>query len=235
MLTCDNLVLEQGAFRLIADVTFQQGAITVIIGPSGAGKSTFLSAIAGFLGPSSGVVSFDDDEIHGMPPGKRPVSMLFQDNNLFPHLSVTQNVALALTQKRWPSAEQLAKVWGVLRDVGLPDDAGDRTPALLSGGQQSRVALARVLLSDKPVVLLDEPFAALGPGLKDEMLDLTQQMLVEGRGATVLMVTHDPDDARRIADDVAWVADGVVTPPRAMTDVFANPPDAMRTYLGKMG
>ena len=104
--------------------------------------------------------------------------------------------------------------------------------ALVEGsGQQSRVALARVLVADRPVVLLDEPFGALGPALKDEMLDLVKAKLVSA-GKTVLMVTHDPADAQRMADMAALVADGTVSPPVATRDLFSNPPPALKAYLG---
>jgi thiamine transport system ATP-binding protein len=95
--------------------------------------------------------------------------------------------------------------------------------------------LARLLLAERQIVLLDEPFAALGPGLKDEMLDLMRTVLVEQMGATVLMITHDPDDARRVADHVAWVADGRVNVPRPTAEIFADPPAGLRAYMGQMG
>ena len=155
--------------------------------------------------------------------------MLFQDNNLFPHLSIGDNVALGL-----PKSGDASVVADVLACVGL-SGMEERKPAALSGGQQSRAALARLLLAERQIVLLDEPFAALGPGLKDEMLDLMRTVLVEQMGATVLMITHDPDDARRVADHVAWVADGRVNVPRPTAEIFADPPAGLRAYMGQMG
>ena len=113
--------------------------------------------------------------------------------------------------------------------VGLAG-MGNRKPAALSGGQQSRVALARVLLRDKPLMLLDEPFAALGPGLKAEMLDLVAE-IARDRGATVLMVTHDPKDAERLARQTILVAEGVAHAPQDTADLLANPPDSLLVYL----
>ena len=234
MLICEKLELTQGTFHLSADVRFSQRAITAVIGPSGAGKSTLLLAIAGFFAAQSGQVVLDDISLMSVAPGKRPVSMLFQDNNLFPHLSIYENVGFGVRSHGRLDANQRRSVLSVLDRVGLQKMA-DRKPAALSGGQQSRVALARLLLADRPVVLLDEPFAALGPSLKDEMLDLMQEMLVKDAGATVLMVTHDPADAQRVADHVAWVADGVVHAPRPAAAIFADPPAGLRNYLGKMG
>lgn len=234
MLTCDGLELVQGDFRLRADVAFPKGAVTAVIGPSGAGKSTLLLSIAGFIAVQSGQMAWDGVPFTHDDPGRRPVSMLFQDNNLFPHLSISENVGLGLRLRRKLRAAETAAVADVLDRVGLAG-MGARKPAALSGGQQSRAALARVLLADCPVVLLDEPFAALGPGLKTEMLDLTKEVLVHGAAATVLMVTHDPDDALRIADHVAWVSDGKVTAPKPTQLLFADPPPALQAYLGKIG
>ena len=107
----------------------------------------------------------------------------------------------------------------------------DRKPGALSGGQQSRAALARVLLQDRPLLLLDEPFAALGPALKVEMLDLVAELAAE-TGATLLMISHDPDDARRITDLAILVAEGVAHPPRSTADLLDNPPPALKAYLG---
>lgn len=230
VLRCESLVLQQGAFSLRADVVFARGKVVALIGPSGAGKSTLLVGLGGFLAPVSGRVIIDDVDVTGAAPGQRPISMLFQDNNLFPHLTVAQNVGLGLRPDLRLREEEKSQVAAALAEVGL---AGMevRKPAALSGGQQSRVALARVLVADRPVVLLDEPFSALGPALKDEMLDLVKSKLVAA-GKTVVMVTHDPADARRIADMVALVDAGVVHAPVATDALFDDPPAALRAYLG---
>ena len=232
MLKLDNLSLRQGDFSLVADLTCEAG-LTAIIGPSGGGKSTLLAAIAGFLQPTSGAVLWDDADITGQVPGDRPVSMLFQDNNLFPHLSVAQNVGLGVQSGLKLSAVEWTSVSEILAAVGL-SAFENRRPAALSGGQQSRVALARVLIAARPVALLDEPFSALGPALKAEMLTLVRETLV-AKGQTVLMVTHDPEDARRFADTVCVVAEGAVHPPRPTSEAFDAPTAAFRDYLGTVG
>ncbi len=158
------------------------------------------------------------------------MAMLFQDNNLFPHLSAKRNVALALTQRRYLSSIRQEQVKAALSRVGLGGFEASK-PGELSGGQQSRVALARVLLQDKPILLLDEPFTALGPALKNEMLDLLQTLAQE-RQATVLMVTHDPNDALRIADETLLLSDQVLSPPQPTKQVMASPPKALAAYLG---
>ena len=230
MLTVDQLELRQENFRLSASFSLAAGGITALIGPSGAGKSSLLNVIGGFYNPASGRVLWDGTDITDLRPGARPCTSLFQDNNLFPHLTIVANVGLALSPDLRLSAAQEAQVTASLAQVGLAD-MGTRKPATLSGGQQARAALARALLQDRPLVLLDEPFSALGPALKVEMLDLVQDTFA-GAGRTVLMVTHDPQDALRIADEIIFVADGSVTGPHPARSFMENPPPALRAYLG---
>ncbi len=230
MLRLDRVVIEQDDFRLTADWAVPAGAKVAIIGPSGAGKSTLLMMLAGFLSPVSGAVMWDGVDLGPLSPGDRPLSMLFQDQNLFPHLTIAQNLGLGLSPKLRLTAAQEQAVQYTLGRVGL-EGMGTRKPAQLSGGQIGRAALARALLRARPLLLLDEPFAALGPALKAEMLDLVSQTAREN-AATVLMVTHDPGDARRFADLTVLVADGVAHAPVPTDQIFANPPDALRAYLG---
>lgn len=228
MLELRNLEIRQDDFQLSANVAFA-APITALIGPSGAGKSTVLNAISGFLTPTSGKVLWHGANITALPPGKRPVSILFQDNNLFPHLDITANLALALTRKR-PTADQRARIDDVLERVGLPG-MGSRKPAALSGGQQSRAALARVLLQDRPLMLLDEPFSALGPALRAEMLDLVAQLAGDA-DIQVIMVSHSPEDARRVAQETAVIADNRLHAPQPTQALLANPTPAVQAYLG---
>ncbi|SHI40770.1 thiamine transport system ATP-binding protein [Shimia gijangensis] len=230
MLTLENVAIRQGDFSLRADFTIQAGQRVAVIGRSGAGKSTLLSLIAGFFPPEEGSVLFDGQNMTKAAPGKRPLAMLFQDNNLFPHLSVAQNVGLGVRPDLRLNQVQKSLVANAIERVGL-SGLEDRKPAQLSGGQQSRVALARILVQDKPLVLLDEPFAALGPALKIEMLDLVAEVLEE-TGAALLMVSHDPQDARRIAPMTVLVADGVAYAPTETGALLDNPPPALKAYLG---
>lgn len=230
MLHLDHLVLTEPGFRLQADWSVPKGARVAIIGPSGAGKSTLLNAIAGFVAPTSGRVLWEGADLAGMVAGERPLTILFQDQNLFPHLTVDQNLALGLSPRLKPTAEQMERVAEALRRIGL-GGLGARRPAQLSGGQAGRAALARALLRARPMLLLDEPFAALGPALKQEMLALVGEVASE-TGATVLMVTHDPKDAQGFADLTVLVAEGVAHPPQDTATLFANPPKALRDYLG---
>lgn len=231
MLELEQLVITQDDFRLTADFAVPRGARAAVIGPSGAGKSTLLSVIAGFFPPESGRVLWDGADITTTQPGARPVSILFQDQNLFPHLTVGQNVGLGLRPDLRLTAEERDRVAEALARTGL-GGLGERRPGTLSGGQQSRVALARVLLRARPLILLDEPFSALGPALKAEMLDLVAR-IADDTGATVLMVSHDPGDALRFAGLTVLVAEGVARAPAPTEALFADPPPALAAYLGQ--
>lgn len=230
-LELQGVVLAQLGFRLTADLTVPKGATVAVIGPSGAGKSTLISAIAGFFPPAAGRILRDGADIGALPPGKRPLTVLFQDQNLFPHLTVAQNLGLGLSPQLKLTPADRDRIAAALDRVGLAG-LGTRRPGELSGGQASRAALARALLRARPMLLLDEPFAALGPGLKAEMLDLVAEVAGE-TGATVLMVTHDPTDARRIAPLTLLVADGVAHPPAPTGPLLDDPPPALAAYLGR--
>ena len=230
MLTLDGVLIQQDAFVLRADFVLETGTVAAVIGPSGAGKSTLLNVISGFFAPAQGRVLWKGQDITDLPPAKRPVAVLFQDNNLFPHLTVAQNVGLGIRPDLRLTSEDHRHVGQALARVGLEGLDG-RKPATLSGGQQGRVALARILVQRRPLILLDEPFAALGPALKVEMLDLVAELAAE-LGATLLMVSHDPQDARRIAPHVILVADGIAMPPQPTEALLNDPPPALAAYLG---
>jgi thiamine transport system ATP-binding protein len=183
-------------------MTAQAGAITAIRGQSGAGKSTLLDLVAGFLMPTSGVVRIDGRDVTSLPPELRPVSILFQSETLFEHLSATRNVALGLP-KPDPSG-----VAAALAEVGLPDIGAQRA-ATLSGGQKQRVALARTLLRDRPVLLLDEPFSALDDETRAATRALVRDLTRKHKWAT-LLVTHHADDITAIADRVYLLEGGAL-------------------------
>ena len=206
-----NFSFEENYLAISANLSLESDKIYAIIGPSGAGKSTFLNLISGFSEISSGSILWNEQEISDLPPSKRNISILFQDNNLFPHLSVWRNLALAVSH--WPkiSKDDEAKLHSVISEVGIRG-LENRKPSQLSGGQQSRVALARVLLQKNKILLLDEPFAALGPSLRDQMLQLIEK-IARNRGLLVLMVTHDPADANKIASQTIVVKNNKVHTP----------------------
>ncbi len=230
MLKLESCTVTNSSFTLRADLQINRGARVAILGPSGSGKSTLLEAIAGFRDVSSGRILWKKSDWTDLAPGQRSVAMLFQDGNLFPHLTAAQNVGLGLRPTTRLSKAEQDTVDTALTRVGLPD-MGARKPSELSGGQQSRVALARALVQQRDILLLDEPFAALGPALKVEMLDLVAELVMETK-TTLLMVSHDPEDARRISKQAVLVADGTAHAPTGTETLFANPPAALRDYLG---
>lgn len=183
-----------------------RGERIAVLGPSGAGKSTLLNLIAGFLTPASGTMMIDGEDHTTTPPSRRPVSMLFQENNLFSHLSVQQNIGLGLNPGLKLNASQREKMHHIAQQMGL-DSLLERLPGELSGGQRQRVALARCLVREQPILLLDEPFSALDPALRQEMLTLVAEVCRE-KQLTLLMVSHSVEDAARIASRSIVVADG---------------------------
>lgn len=188
------------------DVQVQAGERVAILGPSGAGKSTLLNLIAGFCPLHSGRLWLNGTEATRLPVAQRPVSMLFQEHNLFMHLTVAQNIGLGLDPGLRLNAAQQARLAAVAESVGLAEYLA-RRPDTLSGGQRQRVALARCLVRDTPILLLDEPFSALDPALRSDMLALVEEAC-ERLNLTLLMVSHNLDDAARIASRTLLVDDG---------------------------
>jgi len=210
------------------------GAFLAVIGPSGAGKSTLLNLIAGFEQPLAGQVRLLGVAMGARSPAERPVTMLFQDHNLFAHLDVAANVGLGIDPGLRLSVSDRERVSEALAEVGL---AGfeQRRPAQMSGGERQRVALARCLVRNRPILLLDEPFAALGPRMRHDMLVLVDA-LRRTHGLTVVMVTHSPADARRGADLTAFVLSGEVRRFGPTAELLVRRDDAALTdYLGDAG
>jgi len=207
------------------------GDCLALIGPSGAGKTTLLSLIAGFERPDSGRILIDGRDVTGLPPAARPVTMLFQEHNLFAHIDVAGNVGLGIDPGLRLGPADRERVARALAQVGL-EGLERRLPAQLSGGERQRVAIARSLVRNRPLLLLDEPFAALGPALRREMLDLVNDIR-RAHGLTVVFVSHDPGDARHAAARTAFVYDGSILRVDATDRLFAGDgPPELRAYLG---
>ncbi|KAA3447086.1 thiamine ABC transporter ATP-binding protein [Mesorhizobium sp. SARCC-RB16n] len=227
----DKVSFSYGEALFAFDVEFTATRITAIMGPSGSGKSTLLNLVAGFETPRAGRVLIGGADVGAEPPAVRPVSMVFQENNLFAHLSVEQNVGLGRSPSLRLTDTDHTDIAEALAHTGLAGK-GKRLPRELSGGERQRVALARVLVRDRPVLLLDEPFASLGPALRDDMLDLVASLHAE-RGMTVLFVTHQPQDARRIGQKVVFLDNGTVAATGTADDFFVGAgPEAFRRYIG---
>ncbi|RNM04727.1 thiamine ABC transporter ATP-binding protein ThiQ [Dickeya undicola] len=225
MIALDKLTYLYQLLPMRFDLQVQPGERIAILGPSGAGKSTLLSLIAGFLPADSGRLLLNGQDHLTTPPAKRPVSILFQENNLFPHLTLAQNIALGLH----PGLKLNAEQWDTLRDIASRMGLStllERLPSQVSGGQRQRAALARCLIRQQPILLLDEPFSALDPALRQEMLSLVDE-ISRDRQLTLLMVSHQLEDAARIAPRSVLVVDGRIYHD-GPTHELASHPDAAR-------
>ena len=166
-----------------------------------------------------------------MRAGTLSVAIIFQENSLFAHLRVEENIGLGRSPPLRLTEDERADVARALAETGLAGKER-RQPRELSGGERQRVAIARILVRDRPVLLLDEPFASLGPALRDEMLDLLQRIHAE-RGMTILFVTHQPEDARRIADRIVFLEEGRIGAEGSIAEFFSDAgPEAFRRYMG---
>jgi iron(III) transport system ATP-binding protein len=205
------------------DLTIAAGEFFAFLGPSGSGKSTLLRAIAGFGPTPSGRILIDGEDIHDLPPWKRDVGMVFQSYALWPHMTVRKNVAFGLEERRVPAVEIRTRVDAALEMVGLLDLAA-RRPSQLSGGQQQRIALARTIVVEPKVLLLDEPLSNLDANLRVQMRrdihDLQRHLEL-----TTIFVTHDQEEANTISDRMAVLDQGIIQqvgPPVELYDRPAN-------------
>jgi thiamine transport system ATP-binding protein len=213
------------------DLAVERSTITIVTGPSGSGKSTLLNLIAGFETPLSGEVMLMGATVTGFAPSKRPVAMLFQDHNLFDHLTLEANVSLGIRPNLKLTGDEKIQVADALIRVGLEGKSA-RRPAELSGGERQRAAFARILVQNRPVLLLDEPFASLGPALRLEMTELLAELQRE-KQLTVLAVTHHPAEWKDIAGRFIFVDGGRITAQGAMHELtLAHENTAIHSYLG---
>lgn len=230
-IVCENLRFRRGEMDFSFDFAVGGSAIVAVMGPSGSGKSTLLDLIAGFETPQGGAILIGGEDVTHLPPAKRPLSMVFQENNLFGHLDIFSNVALGRSPSLKLDDHDRADVLEAIERVGLAGK-DKRLPRALSGGERQRVALARVLVRDRPALLLDEPFASLGPALRAEMVELVRALHAERR-MTILMATHHPDDAERLAGRMLYVENGAIAAQGSAEEFFSpDGPEAFRRYLG---
>lgn len=209
--------------KAVDDVSLEvkEGELVTLLGPSGCGKTTTLRMISGFELPSAGSIFIDGENITSVPPNKRPTTMVFQNYALFPHMSVYENIAYGLKLRKLPQSEIRQRTDDVMRLVGL-QGMGDRSPAQLSGGQQQRVSLARSLIMEPKVLLLDEPLSNLDAKLRVstriEIRKLQQRV-----GITSVYVTHDQEEAMTLSDRVVIMHQGQIQQVGTPKEIYAHP------------
>jgi putative spermidine/putrescine transport system ATP-binding protein len=229
----NQLTKRYGENRAVDALTLaiEPGSMVALLGPSGCGKTTCLRMISGLVQPSSGEIAIDGRLVTGIPVHRRNIGMLFQNYALFPHMTVGENVAFGLEARRIPRAEAAARVADALALVQLPG-FGDRLPSQLSGGQQQRVALARCLVVEPALLLLDEPLGALDKSLRESM-QVELRALQQRLGITTIMVTHDQDEALTLSDSVAIMRNGRLEQLGSPAEVYEKP--ASRFVAGFIG
>jgi thiamine transport system ATP-binding protein len=225
VLSLTDVSVRYGDTVAVDDVSLglASGQVLAVLGPSGCGKSTLLRAVAGLEPLSSGSITWDGVDLAGTPTHKRGFALMFQDGQLFAHLTVARNVAYALRLRRTPSAQVATRVAELLALVGL-EGYDDRLPGTLSGGERQRVALARALAVEPRLILLDEPLSALDATLRERLAADLRSILHEA-GTTALLVTHDHEEAFALADRLAVMREGRVVQSGAIDEVWREPVD----------
>lgn len=216
----EGIRLALGTTDFAFDCTIRTGAITAIAGRSGSGKSTLLNLVAGFERPQSGKVFIAGRELTDSHPSQRPVSVVFQDHNLFAHLDIFTNVGIGISPSLKLSTSDRDRIENALARVGLAG-FGKRLPGSLSGGERQRAAFARALVRAKPVLLLDEPFASLDADLRRQMANLLLELHEETKN-TVVVVTHDSSEIERLAEQVLLVERGRIAADLPTADYLAR-------------
>jgi sn-glycerol 3-phosphate transport system ATP-binding protein len=226
-----NLVKEWGKVRAVDGISFHvaEGSLTVLLGPSGCGKSTILRMIAGLEEVTTGHIKIGGQDITHMDAAKRGVSMVFQSYALFPHLNVRENILFGLKVRGVPAAERQKRLSEVAKMVGL-EELLLRKPANLSGGQRQRVALARSIVSQQPVCLMDEPLSNLDAKLRNEMRDEIRT-LQQKLGLTMIYVTHDQIEAMTMADQVVLLQNGCIEQIGAPHELYEHPVTAFAAHF----
>ncbi|MET0745184.1 MAG: ABC transporter ATP-binding protein [Microvirga sp.] len=219
----DDVKKSYGSSLAVRGVTFdiEPGHVLSLLGPSGCGKTTIMRMIAGLIDPSAGDIRIAGKTITGTPVHRRNIGMLFQNYALFPHLTVARNLAFGLEMRKVPASEIARRVEATLAMVRLSSFA-ERLPHQLSGGQQQRVGLARALIVEPSVLLLDEPFGALDKKLRESM-QIEMRQLQQRLGITTLMVTHDQDEALTLSDRIAVMNNGRIEQIGSPKEIYERP------------
>lgn len=223
LIVVENLVKNYGALSALRGVSLriERGEFLSMLGPSGCGKTTLLRLIAGFIEPTSGEIRIDGALMNTVPPHRRPVNTVFQNYALFPHMTVAENVAFGPRRAGASRAQAAQRVGEVLEAVGM-SGFEDRYPAQLSGGQQQRIALARAIVNEPRVLLLDEPLGALDLKLRKRM-QTELKRLHDLLGITFIYVTHDQEEALAMSDRIAVMNNGEIVQLGSGQDIYRNP------------
>ncbi len=222
MLVLEDVKARVGSFELSGiDLTVQKGRYLVLMGPTGSGKTTLLNTIAGLLRPLSGRITLDGQDITGLPPEKRPIGYVFQDNRLFPHLTVRENIAFGPRARGLRGHELAERVKWAMELVGVSELA-DKRPWQLSGGEAKKVALARALALKPRLLLLDEPLAHVDERAREDLMDMLRAIREE-LAPTVIHVTHDRLEALKLADELALMESGRIIQVGEASSVLRRP------------
>lgn len=239
MITVSNLCKSFGGLEVLkgVNVEIDKGDVICVIGPSGSGKSTFLRCLNLLETPTSGSILFEGDELTDkkidLNKHRQKMGMVFQQFNLFPHMTVLDNLTCApIMLKKAPKAEAEKKAMELLARVGLADRA-NAWPNQLSGGQKQRVAIVRALCMEPDVMLFDEPTSALDPEMVGEVLDVMKELAKSGM--TMVVVTHEMGFAREVASRVLFLDDGVIAEEGAPDEIFGAPKcERLQSFLAKV-
>ena len=215
------------------DLAVAEGEFLTLLGPSGCGKTTTLRMVAGFVAPSTGRIRIDDEDVTRLPPNRRRIGMVFQDYALFPHMTVAENIAFALRERRVQRQAIGARVAELLELIHLPETAA-RYPAQLSGGQQQRVALARAIAHPPRVLLMDEPLSALDLKLREAM-QTELRRIQRALGITTIFVTHDQAEAMSLSDTIAIMSQGRIVQRGTAQDIYDHPANRfVASFVGQI-
>lgn len=239
IIVCEQVHKWFGSFHALRGVstTIERGERIVVCGPSGSGKSTFIRTLNRLETHQEGRIVIDgvelSDDVHNIETIRRDVGMVFQQFNLFPHLTVMQNITLGPIKVRKQTPEQAQGLaMQLLERVGIPEQA-DKYPSQLSGGQQQRVAIARALAMEPKIMLFDEPTSALDPEMIKEVLDVMRELA--GSGITMIVVTHEMGFAREVADRILFFDEGVIVEENDPASFFSNPKhDRTKRFLARI-
>ncbi|MBF8418759.1 betaine/proline/choline family ABC transporter ATP-binding protein [Heyndrickxia coagulans] len=227
----------KGGKRAVDDLNleFESGRFIVFIGPSGCGKTTTMKMINRLIEPTEGTIYINGKNIKNTDPVKlrREIGYVIQQIGLFPHMTIQQNISLVPRLLKWPEEKQRERAKELLQLVDMPEEFLDRYPHELSGGQQQRIGVLRALAADQPLILMDEPFGALDPITRDSLQDELKKLQKE-LGKTIVFVTHDMDEAIKLADQIVIMRDGKLVQTGTPDEILREPANEfVETFIGK--